>query len=302
MADYLSKRPYTPLSFTEMNGMRALMPGATEEGYQRTIDALQVQRGIEVSDITYTSDGLKITGIEVLPKQKPNEKVPLVIFNRGGSGNFGMLNAYQISSMMVPFAQHMRAGVLASNYRGNGGSEGREEWGGADVNDVLKLIEIGKQQPWWDGKNIFMIGWSRGCMMNYLALKAGVQVNAVVSGAGVSNLFLENDRRPEMEKVCAHFIPNFAQDREALLAARSPIFWPEKITAPLLLLHGDQDDRVDVGESRRLHNALKDLGKPVNYIEFSGGDHGLRAHHVEVIDAAVEWFERHKCKMIEQAP
>ncbi len=61
--------------------------------------------------------------------------------------------------------------VVASQYRGADGGEGKEEYGGADIADVLNLIPLAKSLGYADMKNVFMFGNSRGGMMTYLALK-----------------------------------------------------------------------------------------------------------------------------------
>ena len=290
----LSRTPYIPPSYEFMAQQHALMEGTTEAMYAAGVASVQALRDVEVSAITYASDGLAITGIEVLPHLTAHERIPLLIYNRGGSGNYGMLSPGQVSVLMAPFAQRMQCGVLASNYRGNGGSEGSEQWGGDDVHDVLNLLALGKQQPWWDGKNIFMLGWSRGGMMTYLALKHGAPVNAAVVGAGAADLAAGNVRRPEMEKVCARFIADYANRRDEALRERSAINWPEKIAAPLLLLHGDADDKVDVADARTLYAQLQALGKQVRYVEYEGGNHALKRHHTQWTSEAVAWFEQYR--------
>ena len=288
-----SRTPYTPPPYAAMQ--RCLIEGTTEAMYQASVNSVAALHDVTVSAMVYDSDGLKVTGIEVLPLLQPGEKIPLLIYNRGGSGDYGMLSPGQVTALMAPFAHKRRMGVLASNYRGNGGSEGAEGWGGSDVRDVLNLIDLGKQQPWWDGKNVFMLGWSRGGMMTYLALKHGAQVNAAVVGAGVTDLFDNFARRPEMEKMVAErFIPNFAAHREVLMRERSAVCWPEKITAPLLMLHGDADDRVDVCEARSLYQKLQALGAEVRYVEYPGGDHGLKRQWKAWAQEAADWFERHR--------
>ena len=52
--------------------------------------------------------------------------------------------------------------VAASQYRGNLYSEGRDEYGGQDVDDILNLIAKVKKLSYVDRENIFMIGFSRG--------------------------------------------------------------------------------------------------------------------------------------------
>lgn len=291
----LTRTPFTPPPYAEMQQRHALMEGTTEGMYATSVANMQRLVDLRISAITYASDGLTITGLEVLPTLTAGEKIPLMIYCRGGSGDYGMLSAGQVTALMAPFATRMRVGVLASNYRGNGGSEGREEFGGADVHDVLNLLELGKQQPWWDGKNIFMLGWSRGGMMTYLALKHGAVVNAAAVGAGVADLVDGASFRPAMEeKVYKRYIPEFATRGEEALRERSATCWPEALTAPLLIMHGDADDKVPVWQARALAQQLSALDKPVRYVEYAGGNHALKQHWKQWVDEVVAWFEAHR--------
>ena len=52
--------------------------------------------------------------------------------------------------------------VLASQYRGNDGGEGRDEVGGADVADVMALMQVALRLPYTDAANVFLYGLSRG--------------------------------------------------------------------------------------------------------------------------------------------
>lgn len=293
--NYLSKIPYIPPSYETMRDANALMEGTTEASYNASVGNLNALKGMTVSSITYESEGLAITGLEILPKLAPGEKIPLMIYCRGGNGNYGMLSPGQVTVLMAPFVQRMKLAVLASNYRGNGGSEGAEEFGGADVNDVLNLIALGMQQPWWDGRNLFLLGWSRGGMMTYLTLKAGIMPNAAVVGAGVTDLVSASAHRPLMEeRVYKRRIPDYDARREELLQARSAVCWPEKLNAPLLILHGDADDKVEVNQARILVEKLQALGKMVRYVEYPEGNHALRKHWKQWTDEAVAWFELYR--------
>ena len=289
--NFLSRTPYIPPPYSEMADY--LMAGTTQGMYDTSVANLQALKGVEISAITYSSDGLKITGIEVLPEVGAGEKIPLMIYNRGGSGNYGMLSPGQITVLMAPFAKQMRLGVLASNYRGNGGSEGREEFGGADVSDVLNLIALGKEQEWWDGKNIFMLGWSRGGMMAYLAMKAGAELTAVAIGAGLSDLHDAAARREDMERIYERYAVK-GQSREETLNARSAVCWPEKLNAPLLIMHGDADETIDVSGARALVEKLTALHKDVKYVEYPEGNHALKKHWKEWVGETLAWFTKYK--------
>ena len=60
------------------------------------------------------------------------------------------------------------------------------------------------------------------------------------------------------------------------LMDRSPISHVDKISGPLLLIHGDHDDRVDIGGSQMLYDALKAEGKPVEFLIMEGQGHGYK--------------------------
>ena len=60
------------------------------------------------------------------------------------------------------------------------------------------------------------------------------------------------------------------------LMDRSPISHVDKISGPLLLIHGDHDDRVDIGGSQMLYDALKAEGKPVEFLVMEGQGHGYK--------------------------
>ena len=60
------------------------------------------------------------------------------------------------------------------------------------------------------------------------------------------------------------------------LMDRSPISHVDKISGPLLLIHGDHDDRVDIGGSQMLYDALKKEGKPVEFLIMKGQGHGYK--------------------------
>ena len=60
------------------------------------------------------------------------------------------------------------------------------------------------------------------------------------------------------------------------LMDRSPISHVDKISGPLLLIHGDHDDRVDIGGSQMLYDALKERDKPVEFLVMKGQGHGYK--------------------------
>ena len=239
------------------------------------------------------SDGLEIKGLLVQPKSE--EKYPCVIYNRGGNRAFGSL---KIAHGAITLGQIAKEGyvVIASQYRGNSGGEGMEEFGGEEVNDIIILTEVLEEVAAADTDKIGMYGWSRGGMMTYIALTKTNRIKAAVVGGAISDVYENIKDRPEMETgVLAELIPNYAENKEEEIEKRSAIKWVDKFPkdVPLLMLHGNSDWRVKPEQSLRLALELEKYRIPYRLIMFEGGDHGISEHKKEVNEQVLDWFERY---------
>jgi len=73
------------------------------------------------------------------------------------------------------------------------------------------------------------------------------------------------------------------------------VFQADKVTTPLLLLHGLADGNVTTGESVQLFTELSVLDKPVEMVLFPGEDHGISGsweNRVAHRTMMLEWFDR----------
>lgn len=248
---------------------------------------------IEVYGITYLSDGLQIRGLMAKPKKAGN--YPCIIYNRGGNREFGALKVAHGALLLGELAKEGYV-VIVSQYRGNGGGEGQEEFGGKDVNDVVILTEVLKEVESADIGKIGMYGWSRGGMMTYIALTKTDKIKAAVVGGAVSDNYETIKDRPEMEtNVIAELIPNYEEQKEEELNKRSAIKWAEKFPkdVPILMLHGNADWRVKPEQSLKLALEFEKYRIPYRLIMFEGGDHGISEHRKEVNKQVVNWFDRY---------
>ncbi len=247
---------------------------------------------VNVYAITYLSDGLKVKGFLSIPKE--DGLFPVVIYNRGGNKNFGAITPYKVLNIIARISSWGYV-VVASQYRGNMGGEGKEEFGGKDVNDILNLIPLVKGIKKADSSKIGIFGWSRGGMMTYLVLKKTNMIKAAVVGGGLSDLFMMMESRPEMEDVYKENIPGYSKKtREKLLKERSAVYWADKIskTTPILMLHGTADWRVIPQMSLKLANEFLRVKQPFRLIMFEGGDHALSEFGKEVFYNTKLWFKR----------
>src|SRR4029453_3680791 len=103
-------------------------------------DRASANGSIECLKIQYLSDGLKVVGFLVKPRDSGGKRYPVIIYNRGGVQDIGKIDAPNILDFYELAANGFV--VLASQYRGNDGGEGLEEVGGADVADVVNLVSL----------------------------------------------------------------------------------------------------------------------------------------------------------------
>ena len=244
---------------------------------------------IEIQAISYLSDGLKINGVLVKPRQKG--KYPCVIYNRGGNPNLGEIRMADAATRLGKIAKEGYV-VMASQYRNGGGSEGKDEFGGKDINDVLKLIDLLGEVEYADTSRIAMYGWSRGGMMTFLALTKTNKIDAVIVGGALSDCFTLIEDRPQMEAVFERLIPNYETNKETALKSRSVIHWVDQLPkkVPILMLHGQSDRRVKVQQAEDLAAEMEKNNIPHQLILYKDGSHGLKEYQQEVDKEVLKWL------------
>lgn len=255
--------------------------------------------GLDCNYIAYPVGDLTIRGVYVRPKGREGENLPVLIVNRGGNGPSGAWNFGRMFQRIMPLANSGYI-VIGSQYRGSRKGDdpvvyGSDEFGGEDINDVLALFEIIDRLPGADGSRIGMYGWSRGGFMALMTATKTARLKAMAVGGTPTDLVAELVIRPEMERVFRARIPNYEDNKTVALEARSAVHWADEIDTdlPILILHGDRDDRVSLKSAEELAEALKELQHPYRLVTYEGGSHGLLERNREVIDELETWFGAH---------
>lgn len=248
-----------------------------------------VFNAVENYEITYMSDGLTITGYIFKPKDIGT--YPVLLTTRGGNRDFG---TYSINSFGL--AQEIASKgyvVIATQLRGNKFSDGQDEMGGKDLNDILRLIDIAKSVDFMDESNIGMYGISRGGMNTYQISRLTDEIKAIaVIGAPVDPR-LDFDSRPEMyERVFKEIIGDSIANKAAY-DYRSPLKWASEINEPVLIMHGLDDWRVTPKNAYLMEKELTRLNKSFKSIFFEEGNHSLRSHTQQRNNALIEWFDNY---------
>lgn len=235
--------------------------------------------------ITYLSDNSKVRGLLIEPKNQG--KYPVVIFNRGGNRYFAQLTVATLIMYTSKLAEKGYV-IIGSNYRE------KDEFGGAEINDVLNLTETVKEFEKADSNCIGMFGWSRGGMMTYLALQRSDKIKTAIVGNGPSNLFDIAKFRPKMEtNVFAECIPDYWNNKESELKKRSAIYWADELDkkSSLLILCGKNDKRVNPEQAEKFAKKLKEI-KYDFQLRIFDTDHFFSEYKSELNKLVIEWFDK----------
>jgi dipeptidyl aminopeptidase/acylaminoacyl peptidase len=242
------------------------------------------------------ADGLALSGWLYTPRGVQGPDRTVVSFHGGPEG--------QERPSYSPVAQSLVAAgftVFAPNVRGSGGF-GRafmtaddgpaREASFADVRTTVdELVAAGIAAPGRIGAH----GWSYGGYLTLVALTRWPELFAAgATLAGMSDLrtFFAGTE-PWMATASVTEYGDPVTDRD-MLAALSPMTDLERLTAPVLLAHGDRDTNVPVAESVQAHQQLQALGAPSELLLLPGEGHTVvgRDHLVELSERVAAWFDR----------
>ena len=236
----------------------------------------------DVADWNFKSgDGTEIQGRYYLPPNfDPAKKYPLIVYYYGGT-------APTNRSLEFSYSMHMYASkgyvVYTLNPSGTTGF-GQEfaarhvnAWGDKTADEIIQGTELFcKAHDFVDATKIGCAGASYGGFMTqYLQTKTDLFA-AAVSHAGISALSSYWGEGYWGYGYCS--VANtgtYPWNNPEFYTKHSPLFNADKIKTPLLLLHGTVDTNVPIGESIQMFLALKLLGKPVEFIQVEGEDHGI---------------------------
>lgn len=252
-------------------------------------------------EVTFTSfDGLEIHGFLFRPAHaSAGAPVPAIVYPHGGptdasADEWDGVAQYFVDRGYAWFAPNFRGstGYGRDFERGNHGV-----WGVNDTKDCLAAYDHLATLDWVDAQHVAVVGGSYG---SYMALHAAVddpdhRFAAAVCKYGDCDLKVswalgDRDGRQDMERMMS--TPFLAP---AEIKAGSPVHRLENITVPLLIGHGELDDRVVPQQSEELVAELRRLGKTFEYVTYPSEGHGFlrRAPFVDFysrLDVFLDWY------------
>jgi len=167
--------------------------------------------------------------------------------------------------------------ALALSMRGFPGSEGQDDCGARQADDAVEALHWLARQPGVDRSRLGILGFGQGAQVALLAAARSSLAKAVVAYFPVSDVARWSEGttyqsvRDYVARVCQQQAPSSV----------SPVVHAATISAPVLLIHGDEDDRVPTEQSRLMHEALQGVGRQSELRLVPGARHGFTPEELE---------------------
>jgi dipeptidyl aminopeptidase/acylaminoacyl peptidase len=265
---------------------------------KQTLDEIQLGN-TEPWNFT-ASDGTEIQGIMCLPPDfDPNKKYTLIVYYYGGTTptERGISNPY--CAQLFASRDYVVYVINPSGTIGYGqefSARHVNAWGKRTADDIIEgTKQFCKEHSFVNDKKIGCLGASYGGFMTqYLQTQTDLFA-AAVSHAGISNVtsyWGEGYWGYSYNSVAA--ADSYPWKNPELFTKQGSLFNADKINTPLLLLHGTVDTNVPIGESIQLFNALKILGKTVEFVTVDGENHFIADYpkRVQWQNTIMAWFAR----------
>lgn len=236
-------------------------------------------------------DGVEITGRVYLPTNlDKTKKHPALVYYYGGTSPVtrGFTGRYPFNLWAANgYVVYVLQPTGATGFGQTFSAQHVNAWGDYTASDIMQGTQAFlKKYDFVDSKKVGNLGASYGGFMTMLLATKTDMFSASIAHAGISNLtsywgegwwgYLYSGEASKN---------SFPWNNASLYSDHSPVFHADKVTTPLLLLHGDSDTNVPVGESLTMYTALKLLNKDVELIEYKGADHQIFAR-----DKRFDWW------------
>lgn len=224
---------------------------------------------------------------------------PLVLHIHGGP-HYSYGNAYMHEFQVLAGAGYA---VLYANPRGSQGygqefvSRIRGDWAHLDAEDLLRSVDTVVKTGNVDESKIGIAGGSfGGYMVNWLIAHTG-RFRAAVSQRGTSNRISAYGTSDRIHHEADWEFLGPPWEQPQLYLERSPLFYAQRITTPLLLLHGEEDLVCPIEQAEQLYVALKKLRREVQFVRYPGESHALPrsgrpSNRVDLLHRTLAWFAR----------
>ena len=263
----------------------------------------------ETEVVTWKStDGWTVEGLLLKPVgYQPGRRYPLAVDVHGGPTG-AHTNGFKAGwGSPGQFYAGQGWAVLYPNPRGSTGYGERfmrgniKDWGGGDYRDIMTGVDELVRRGIADSSRLAVTGWSYGGFMTGWVVSQTGRFKAAMMGAGLSNMesmygttdipgYIGTfyDGMPQLDGSLNNKSIEFYHSRSAVQYA-------SRVTTPLLMLHGGNDERVPIGQPMEYFRNLKDRGKVVELVFYPREGHGLSEyyHQIDKVRREFAWLSKY---------
>lgn len=245
-------------------------------------------------------EGVTIEGrLYFPPNFDASKKYPLIVYYYGGTspverdfrGRYPK-NLFAANGYMVFVLQPSGATGFGQDFS----AEHVNNWGKTVAQEIIDgSRKVCESHSFIDSTKVGCMGASYGGFMTMYLTTQTDFFSAAISHAGISSIssyWGEGYWGYLYSEVAS--ANSFPWNNRDLYVDQSPLFHADKVTTPILLLHGNSDTNVPTGESRQFYTALKLLNKDVELIEIDKQDHHILDYDKRILwqKTILAWFDK----------
>ena len=250
----------------------------------------------DVKVVQWTAkDGTKLEGILTLPAGYTTGKASkyLVLPHGGPEANDDM--AFDFFSRLVAGMGYV---VMQPQYRGSTGYGSDflaaiyQHFGDRAYSDVDSATDFAVSQGWADPNKLAIFGWSAGGFMTSWTVTQTHRYKAAIEGAGITDWL---SFIPTSDVGQVDYDARMQEKDATPMLQFSAVMHVDQVTTPLLILHGEADERVPTFQGREYYVLLAERGKTVRMVTYPGSPHfpRLAEQRRDVFKEVQDWLVRY---------
>ncbi|HET6205997.1 MAG TPA: S9 family peptidase [Terracidiphilus sp.] len=249
-----------------------------------------------VRDVHWKSkDGVALEGIATFPAGfVDGRKCPFLVLPHGGPEANDELSFDSLARILAGLGYV----VLQPEYRGSTGYGADflaaiyQHFGDRAYADVDSATDYAIAQGWADPARLAIFGWSAGGFMTSWTVTQTSRYKAAIEGAGITDWapFLWTSDIQQID-----YDARWTDEQPDAFRQFSAVAYAGKVTTPLLILHGEADQRVPTFQGTEFFQILAARGKTVRMVTYPGSPHFpvLWEQRLNLMEEVIDWLNRY---------
>jgi dipeptidyl aminopeptidase/acylaminoacyl peptidase len=242
-----------------------------------------------------SNEGIALEGIATFPAgYVAGKKYPFLVLPHGGPESNDEL-AFNALSRTIAGLGYV---VLQPEYRGSTGYGAEflaaiyQHFGDRAYRDVDSATDYAIAQGWADPNRLAIFGWSAGGFMTSWTVTQTKRYQAAIEGAGITDWepFLWTSDVTQFD-----YDARWTDEDPAAFRKFSAVAYAKNVSTPLLILHGEADQRVPTFQGMEFFQILAARGKTVRLVTYPGSPHFpvLWEQRLNVFEEIADWLHKY---------